>query len=65
LEPEGTASFTFKGSFDSAYRLQVDLESAHSVAGEVGYVTRGLRFDDELLIYENRIALGTRAVQTP
>ena len=64
-EPGGSASFTFRASFDSAYRLRVDLQSGHPVAGEVGYVTRGLRFDDELLIHEDRVELGTRAVQTP
>jgi hypothetical protein len=64
-EPDGTASFTFKASFDSAYRLRVDLQSGHTVTGEVGYVTRGLGFDDELLIHDSRVELGTRAVQTP
>ena len=56
-EPDGTVSFTFKASFDSAYRLRVDLQSGHTVAGEVGYVTRGFRFDDEVLIHDDRVEL--------
>ncbi len=35
-EPDGTASFTFKASFNSAYRVRVDLQSRHTVTGEVG-----------------------------
>jgi hypothetical protein len=56
-EPDGTASFTFKASFDSAYRLRIDLQSRHTVSGEVGYVTRGFGFDDDVLIHDDRLEL--------
>ena len=63
IEPGGTASFTFKASFDSAYSVRATLASGHTVTGDVGYVTSGMVFDDELLIRSDRVDLGAHDVK--
>jgi hypothetical protein len=63
VEPGSSASFTFKASFDSAYSVRATLASGQTVSGQVGYVTSGMVFDQELLISSDRVDLGAHDVK--
>ncbi len=65
IAPDGVTSLRYRASFDSSYTLRVTLASGDVVAGDVGYVSRGAEFDDELFIHSDRVGLSARVVRSP
>lgn len=55
---EGSRNLTLKVTRDCAYQVNVTFESGEAIRNQVGYVTNGLDFDDQIIVSESEIKMG-------